>query len=89
MDFICGLPITPTKKDSLADILPIHTGYSLQKLERLYISEIVRLLGVLISIISNWDPRFTSRFWKKLQWTLGTQLNFSTAFHQQSDGQSK
>ncbi|KAK8300843.1 hypothetical protein V6Z12_D05G420800 [Gossypium hirsutum] len=64
-------------------------GYSLDKLAELYISEIVRLHGVPISIISDRDPRFTSRFWDKLQEALGTQLYFSTAFHPQTDGQSE
>ncbi|XP_017625096.1 uncharacterized protein LOC108468750 [Gossypium arboreum] len=50
MDFISGLPSTPTKKDS--DWM----------LVKLYVSEIVKLHGVPISIISNWDPRFTSCF---------------------------
>ena len=35
------------------------------------------------------DPLFTSRFWKELQSALGTQLNFSTAFHPQKNVQSK
>ena len=42
--------------------------------------EIVRLHGVLLSIVSNRDPRFTSRFWNELQLALGTHLNFSIAF---------
>lgn len=48
-----------------------------------YIKEIVRLYG------SDRDPRFVSRFWHSLQKELGTQLCFSTAFHPQTDGQSK
>ena len=99
MDFVSGLPLTPTKKDSVwvvvdrltksAHFIPIRTNYSLQKLVRLYVAEIVRLHGVPVSIISDRDPRFTSRFWKKLQEALGTRLDFSTAFHPQTDGQSE
>ena len=70
-----------------AHFLPVRTDYSLDKLAELYISEIVRLHGIPISIISNRDPRFTSRFWGKLQEVLRTQLNFNTTFHPQTDGQ--
>ena len=67
----------------------MRTNYSLDKLAELYIKEIVRLHGIPISIISDRDPRFTSRFWGNLQEALGTRLNFSTAFHPQMDGQSE
>ncbi|KAA3469711.1 Transposon Ty3-G Gag-Pol polyprotein [Gossypium australe] len=50
---------------------------------------IVGLHRVPVSIISDRDPRFTYRFWSKLQEALGTQLHFSTAFHPQTDGQSE
>ena len=72
-----------------AHFLPVRTDYSLDKLVELYIKEIVRLRGIQISIISDRDPRFTSRFWGKLQETLGTRLNFSTTFHPLTDGQSE
>ena len=42
-----------------------------------------------MSIVSDRDPRFTSRFWPRLQKALGTTLHFSTAFHSQIDGQSE
>ena len=53
----------------------------------MYISDIVRLHGVPLSIVSDRNPRFTSRFWKKLHDTLGTKLQFSTGFHPQIDDQ--
>ncbi|KAA3470587.1 DNA/RNA polymerases superfamily protein [Gossypium australe] len=99
MDFVSGLPLTPTKKDSVwviadrltksAHFILVRTDYSLQKLAKLYVTKIVRLHGVLVSIISNRDPRFTSRFWRVLHEALGTRLDFSTAFHPQTDGQSE
>ena len=52
-------------------------------------NEIFRLHGIMISIVSNRNPWFTSRFWKELQSALGTRLNFSTTFHPQIDRQSK
>ncbi|GKA65870.1 putative reverse transcriptase domain-containing protein [Tanacetum coccineum] len=42
-----------------------------------------------ISIISDCDGRFTSRFWQSIQEALGTRLDMSTAYHPQTDGQSE
>ena len=72
-----------------AHFIPIRTDYSMDRLAELYVDDIVRLHGVSLSIMSDRDPRFTSRFWKELQLALGTRLNFSTAFHSQENGQSK
>ncbi|GKE57654.1 putative reverse transcriptase domain-containing protein [Tanacetum coccineum] len=62
--------------------------YTMKKLARLYIDEIVARHGVPMSIISDRDGRFTSRFWQTLQKALGTRLDMSTAYHPQTDGQT-
>ena len=64
-----------------AHFLPIQTTITLDKLASLYVKEIIRLHGVPVSIVSNRDNRFTSKFWRSLQNALGTQLNFSIVFH--------
>ena len=69
--------------------LTICNTFSLERLAKLYINEIVKLHGVPISIVLDRDPRFTSRFCSKLQKVLGTILHFSIAFHPQIDGQSE
>ncbi|GJX18250.1 putative reverse transcriptase domain-containing protein [Tanacetum coccineum] len=61
----------------------------METLTRLYIKEIVSWHRVPISIISNHDSHFTSRFWQSLQNALGTQLDMSTAYHPVTDRQSK
>ena len=99
MDFVTGLPRTQRQHDAIwviidrltesAHFLPINVEDSLEKLAQLYVDEIVRLHGVPVSIVSDRDPRFTSRFWSSLQDAMGTRLHFSTAFHSQTDGQSE
>ena len=51
--------------------------------------EIFRLHGIPKVIVSDRDAKFTGNFWKALLKGLGTQLNFSTAYHPQMDGQTK
>ncbi|XP_071740002.1 uncharacterized protein [Rutidosis leptorrhynchoides] len=57
----------------------------LKKLARLFLEEIVSRHGVPVSIISDRDSRFTSRFWQSLQDALGTRMDMSTAYHPQTD----
>ncbi|GJU55403.1 reverse transcriptase domain-containing protein [Tanacetum coccineum] len=61
----------------------------METLTRLYIKEIVSWHRVPISIISDRECHFTSRFWKLLQSAWGTQLDMSTAYHPETDGQSE
>ena len=72
-----------------AHFIPIRIDYFMDRLAELYVDKIVQLHGVWLSIVSDRDLRFISRFWKELQSALGTRLNFNTTFYPQTDGQSK
>ncbi|GJY99621.1 reverse transcriptase domain-containing protein [Tanacetum coccineum] len=99
MDFIAKLPRTSSGHDSilvildrltkLAHFLAIREDYKIERLVRLYINEIVARHGVTMSIISDRDSYFTSRFWQSLQKALGTRLDLSTTYHPETDGQSE
>ncbi|KAA0053212.1 pol protein [Cucumis melo var. makuwa] len=69
--------------------VPGKSTYTTSKWGQLYMTEIMRLHGVPVSIVSDRDARFTSKFWKGLQLALGMRLDFSTAFHPQTDGQTE
>ena len=76
MDFVSGFPLTQRKHDAVwvivdrltksAHFLSVRLDYSMDRLAKLYVSEIVRLHGIPLSIVSDCDPRFPSRFWKEL-----------------------
>jgi hypothetical protein len=97
MDFIVGLPRTRDGYDSIwvivdrltkvAHFIPVKTTYTGAKLAELYMSRIVCLHGVPKKIMSDRGTQFTSRFWGKLHESLDTKLNFSSAYHPQTDGQ--
>ena len=71
-----------------ANFIPIKIR-SLERLAGLYVSEIVRLHGVPSSIVSDRDPRFTSRFWESLHKALGTKLRLSSAYNPYTNGQTE
>ncbi|KAK8684187.1 hypothetical protein V6N13_040217 [Hibiscus sabdariffa] len=83
MDFVTGLPLTPSKKNSVwvivdrftkcAHFLPVHTTYTLDKLAELYIREIVRLHGVSKLIVSDRDSKFTTRCRAPVCWAEAGQ----------------
>ena len=56
---------------------------------KLFVDHVFRLHGLPEVLISDRDPRFTSRFWRSLFDLLGTEIRMSTAFHPQTDGQSE
>ena len=99
MDLITKLPRTPRNLDAIwvivdrltksAHFIAIRENSSAEKLADIYVSEIVARHGVLVTVISDRDVRFTSRFWGKFHEDLGTRLQFSTTFQPKRDGQSE
>lgn len=55
----------------------------------LFLSQVFKHHGMPSSIVSDRDPRMTSLFWRGMFENLGTKLNFSSAYHPKTDGQSK
>ncbi|GKA32480.1 putative reverse transcriptase domain-containing protein [Tanacetum coccineum] len=99
MDFVTKLPRTSSGHDIIwgivdrltksAHFLLMRGDYKMERLARLYLNEIVARHGVSISIISDCNSRFTSRFWQSMQEALGTRLDMTTAYHPQTDDQSE
>ncbi|GJZ73937.1 putative reverse transcriptase domain-containing protein, partial [Tanacetum coccineum] len=99
MDFVTKLPKTSQGYDTIwvivdrltksAIFTPMRETDPLDKLARLYLKEVVTRHGIPVSIICDRDPRFASNFWRSLQSALGTNLDMSTAYHPQTDGQSE
>ncbi|GJV00701.1 putative reverse transcriptase domain-containing protein [Tanacetum coccineum] len=99
MDFITKLPKSSQVYDTIWVIVDRHTKSaiftpmretdSMEKLARMYLKEVVTRHGIPVSIICDRDPRFASNFWRSLQKALGTNLDMSTAYHPQTDGQSE
>ena len=100
MDFVTGLPsvvggfdsifvIVVDKLTKVTHLLPVKNTYTTIDIARVFIRDVVKLHGFPRRIISDRDAKFTSKFWKGLFEAVGTELNMSTAFHPESDGQTK
>ncbi|CAI7802682.1 unnamed protein product [Closterium sp. NIES-54] len=99
MDFIMALPRTVRGHDAIfvvvdtfsqaVHFIPMHGKVTSEEAATLFVDNVVRLHGVLDSIISDHDPRFTSKFWKQLFTLFGTRLAMSSAYHLETDGQTE
>jgi hypothetical protein len=97
MDVIVGLPRTQARYDSIWVIvdcltkvsyfIPVKTTNLGAKLAELYMSRIVCLHGVPKKIVLDGSSQFTSMF--PLHASKDTKLNFSSAYHLQTDGQTE
>ncbi|XP_019251201.1 PREDICTED: uncharacterized protein LOC109230128 [Nicotiana attenuata] len=99
-DFVARcLPRTRLKHDYIwvivdrltksAHFIPLKKTDTAPQYAKLYLKEIVRLHGILVSIISDRGAQFTAHFWQSFQEGLGTSVNLSTAFHPHTNGQAE
>jgi transposase InsO family protein len=98
MDFILGLPTTQKghsiwvivdRLTKIAHFLRVKIDYRPPQYAKKYIAEIVRLHGILKTIVSDRGSQFTAHFWEHLHKGLGTSLIRSTVYHPQIDGQTE
>jgi len=99
IDFIGPLRATQNGYDGIMTITdpftkavtlePMNFTYGAMEIAEIFFKRIVSRQGLPLKIISDRDPRFTGEFWKNLFTLLGTEISLSTAYHPQSDGQSK
>jgi transposase InsO family protein len=99
MHFIVGLPLMTRRHDLIfvvvdtltksAHFIPVRTMYQAPEIARVFISEILRLHDVPKRIISDRGSMFTRQFWTSLQEALGTQLDFSSTYHPETDGKTE
>ena len=99
MDFITGLPnnfqqhdsimVVVNKLSKVAHFIPIKSTYKVVNIAYIFMKDIFRLHSVSKVTISDRHTNFTGNFWKALFKGLGTQLNFSTAYHPQKYGKTE
>ncbi|GBG79714.1 hypothetical protein CBR_g29978 [Chara braunii] len=100
LDFIGLLrPPTPRGHDAIlvgvdrftkrARFVPCRYAISAREVTDIVFDRVVRDHGLPLRIISDRDPRFTSRFWRRLDEVYDTQLRFSSSYHPQTDGQTE
>jgi hypothetical protein len=99
MDFIMGFPRTEKIHDSImvevdkltkyAHFIPLKTTHKAANVADIFMKEVVGLHGIPKTIVSDRDPKFTSNFWKGLFKGFRMNLNFSTSYHPETDGQTE
>ncbi|CAI7876456.1 unnamed protein product [Closterium sp. NIES-54] len=73
----------------MGHFIPTNATATAEAIARLFFDRIITIHGIPATLISDRDPKFTSKFWKELMGLLGTKLAMSSAYHPQTDGQTE
>ncbi|GJP57973.1 hypothetical protein CLOP_g19889 [Closterium sp. NIES-67] len=77
------------KFSKMGHFIPTHTTACTEKMAQLFVRYIISQHGMPTTLISDRDPKFTSKFWRELMSLLGTKLAMSSAYHPQTDGKTE
>jgi hypothetical protein len=98
MDFIEGLPMSANKNSILVVVdrvtkysyfLPLSHPFTAQVVSQMFIDNIFKLHGPPVAIVTNRDPIFTSKLWQEIFKSMKITLQYNTANHPETDGQTK
>jgi hypothetical protein len=99
MDFITKFPRTSKQHDvimvvvenltKVAHFIPMKVTHKETNVDDIYMKEVARLHGIPKKIVSDRDPNFNSKLWKRLFKGFRTSMNFNIAYHPESDGKIK
>ncbi|GJP44752.1 hypothetical protein CLOM_g4148, partial [Closterium sp. NIES-68] len=99
LDFITRLPTTTSGHDAILVVIDkfskmghfilTHTTARTEETAQLFVHYIISQHGIPTTLISDRDPKFTSKFWKELMSLLGTKLAMLSAYHPLTDGQTE
>ena len=98
MDFIKGLPksqgfsvilVVVDKLTKFAHFLLVKHPYIAATIAQLFMNNVVKLHGLPSTIVTDRDTVFLSQFWKELFKLYKVNLQLSTAYHPQTDGQTE
>jgi hypothetical protein len=71
---------------NMVHLILVNTKMTASQLSWIHLKKVVRLHGLPVSIVSDQDSKFTSKWWRELHQLMGMKLLMSTSFHLQMDG---
>lgn len=98
MDFITSLPpsrgfttimVVVDRLTKYAHFAPLPPRFDAWRVANLFIDTVVKHHGFPKTLVSDRDPLFLNEVWESMLRLSGTKLNFTTAYHPQSDGQTE